>query len=189
MANFSDLLKTRRSIRDYEDKQIGIELVKEIITESCLAPNSSNGQPWRFIIVNNKPMMATLSGDSKKNLLSDLEKNPDSPIKNYEGALRDPAFNVYYNAPCLVIIGGSKKTRSLSVDCALAAAYFMLSAAEKGLGTCWVGLGSNIRDPELLETLRMTEEYQIVAPIIIGYPKNIPEIPERAAPQILEVIA
>ncbi len=189
MANFSDLLKTRRSIRDYEDKQIGMELVKEIITESCLAPNSSNNQPWRFIIINNKPMMATLSDDSKKNLLSDLEKNPNSPIKNYEGALRNPGFNVFYNSPCLVFIGGSKKTRSLSVDCALAAAYFMLSAAEKGLGTCWVGLGSNIKDPELLSSLGMTEEYQIVAPIIIGYPKNIPEIPERAAPQILEVIS
>lgn len=75
------------------------------------------------------------------------------------------------------------------MDCALAAAYFMLSAAEKGLGSCWVGLGSNIKDPELLSSLGMTEEYQIVAPIIIGYPKNIPEIPERAVPQILEVIS
>ncbi len=189
MANFSDLLKNRRSIRDYKDKQIGIELVKEIITESCLAPNSANGQPWKFIIVNDKPMIATLSDHSKTNLLSDLEKNPDSPIKNYEGALRDPGFNVFYNAPCLVFIGGSPKTRSLSVDCALAAAYFMLSAAEKGLGTCWVGLGSNIRDPELLAPLGMTADYQIVAPIIIGYPKNIPEIPERATPQILKVIS
>ncbi len=189
MANFLDLLKKRRSIRDYEDKPIAIELVNEIIKQSCLAPSSANGQPWRFVIVNNKPMMATLSEDSKKNLLSDLEKNPQSPIKNYEGALRDPGFNVFYNAPCLVFMGGSGKIRSLSVDCALAAAYFMLSAAEKELGTCWVGLGSNIRDPELLTSLGMTEEYQIVAPIIIGYPKNIPEIPARAAPQILEVIS
>jgi len=32
------------------------------------------------------------------------------------------------------------------------------------------------------------EDFKIAAPIIIGYPKNIPEIPERSEPRILKVI-
>ena len=64
----------------------------------------------------------------------------------------------------------------------------MFAAAAKGLGTCWIGLGSHIRDPELLGQLGIPEDLQIVAPLILGYPKNIPEPPARKAPEILKVI-
>ena len=188
MANFTNLLKIRRSVRDYEDKEVPLETVREIITESCLAPSSGNGQPWRFIIVNDKATIEKLSADSKKNLLSDVEKNPASPIKKYETALRDPGFNVFYNAPCLVFIVGPKNISSLLTDCALAACYFMLAASDKGLGTCWIGLGTHIKSSELLKSMAMPEDYKIAAPIIIGYPKNIPEIPARSEPRILKVI-
>jgi nitroreductase len=189
MADFSDLLKARRSIRDFQDKDLPVDLVKEIIKESCLAPSSANGQPWRFIIVNNKEWIERLSDESKKNILAFLETNPDSPLKKYEQAMKAQAFNVFYNAPCLVFFGGSSAVRSIQVDCALAACYFMFSAAQRGLGTCWVGLGTNIRDPLIKSHIGMDEDYQIVAPIIVGYPRNIPDIPERAEPQILRIVS
>jgi nitroreductase len=189
MADFSDLLKGRRSIRDFQYKDVPLELVKAMIKESCLAPSSANGQPWRFIIVNNKEWIERLSDESKKNLLAFLETNPDSPLKKYEQALKAEAFNVYYNAPCLVFFGGSSSVRSIQVDCALAACYFMFSAAQRGLGTCWVGLGTNIRDPQIKNQMGMDEDYQIVAPIIVGYPRNIPDIPERMEPQILRIVS
>ena len=188
MSNFIEMLKERRSIRDYEDKDVSIKTIKEIIKESCLAPSSGNGQPWRFIIINKKEMMKKLSDECKGNLIADLEKNPASPSKKYEAALRDPDFNIFYNAPCLVYILGRQNTLSLKVDCSLAACYFMFSALERGLGTCWIGLGGYVRDPELLKQTGMPEDYRIVAPIIIGYPKNIPIIPERSEPRILKII-
>jgi len=134
-------------------------------------------------------MIKRLSDENKKNLLSLLEKNPDAPIKKYEGALRDPDFNIFYNAPCLVYIVGSKDLLSLHVDCALAACYFMFSASQRGLGTCWIGLGTNMKDPELFRLMGMPGDFQIVAPIIVGYPKNIPEIPERMEPRILKIVS
>ena len=51
MTDFAVLLKKRRSIRDYEDKQVPLETIKEIIKEGCLAPSSGHGQPWQFIII------------------------------------------------------------------------------------------------------------------------------------------
>ena len=48
---------------------------------------------------------------------------------------RNQAYNVYYNAPCLVIIGGPAEARNLVPDCSLAACYFMLAAAARKLGT------------------------------------------------------
>ena len=81
MTDFFELLKKRRCIREFEDKDVSLEIVNEVIKESCMAPSSANGQPWRFIIVNNKDMIKRLSDESKKNILSYIEKNPDSPSK------------------------------------------------------------------------------------------------------------
>ena len=87
----------------------------------------------------------------------------------------------------MYIVGG-KEVRSLWVDCALAAGYFMVSAAARGLGTCWVDLGSQIRTPEILKELGLPEEFHIVAPMALGYPKSIPGPPERKA-EILRIIS
>ena len=189
MPDYFDLLKTRRSIRDFEEKNVPLEIIREIIKESCLAPSSGNGQPWRFIIINARTLIKRLSDESKKNLLAYLSENPDAPIKKHKTVLGDKDFNVFYNAPCLVYFIGSKESRSLQVDCALATCYFMFSAVARGLGTCWVGLGMNIKNPEIREHIGMPEEYRIVAPVILGYPKSIPQPPERKEPKILKIVS
>ena len=189
MTDFFELFNKRRSIRNFEEKKVPLDIINEIIKESCFAPSSGNGQPWRFIIVNNKDVIKSLSDDSKKNILCYIEKNPDSPTKKYEAALRSPDFNVFYNAHSLVFIVGPKQIRSLHVDCALAACYFMFSASARDLGTCWIGFGTNIQDPKLLKLIGMPKDHKIVAPIIIGYPKGIPSPPERMEPQILKIVS
>ncbi|MBW2176533.1 MAG: nitroreductase family protein [Deltaproteobacteria bacterium] len=189
MADFFELLKTRRSIRQFEDREVSLETIREIIRESCLAPSAANRQPWKFIIVQNRNFIKRLSDESKKNILAFIEQNPDSSSKQYEVAMRNPDFNVFYNAPSLVFIVGSKETRNLYVDCTLAAGYFMLGASARDLGTCWVGLGESIYDPALLERMSMPDNHKIVAPLILGYPKTIPAIPERMEPSILNIVS
>jgi len=189
MADLFELLSKRRSIRDYEDRVVSLDLIKEIIRDSCFAPSSGDGQPWRFIVVNNKEWIKKLSDESKRNILSYIETNPDAPLKKYETILRNKDFNVFYNAPCLVFIGGSKDIRSLQVDCALAASYFMFSAAAKDLGTCWVGLGTSIQDAKIREQIAMPKDYRIVAPVVVGYPKNVPGKPDGREAKILKVIS
>ena len=189
MADFFELLKTRRAVRRYQDKDVSLDLLMAIIQDACLAPNSGNRQIWRFIVINDRDTIGRLSEESRTNLVADLDGNPTSYVKRYEAALRNPSFNVFYNAPSLVIICGDKHSHSLQVDCALAASYLMLSAAARGLGTCWVDLGSRIYDPKLLEEIGLTDDLAIVAPIIIGYPEAIPAIPPRNEPVILKTIS
>ena len=186
---FSELLEKRRSIRDFEDKAVPLELIKEIINDSIKAPNASHRQPWSFIIVNNKDMMKRISDASKKTLIAGIEKDPNSPMKDYAKILKDENFNVFYNAPCMVGIVGKIKAATIAYDCALLACYFMLSATARGLGTCWVAQGAEARDPKLLEEIGLPDGYKIHAPIILGYPKNIPPMPERKEPDILKIIS
>ena len=184
-----ELLEKRRAIRDYEEKDVPMELVKEIISDSIKAPNAGNRQIWSFIIVNNREKMKELSDLNKQVVLAGIEKNPNSPMKIYEDRLRDENYNVFYNAPCLVYVVGPAKAPTLQPDCALLASYFMLAATERGLGTCWIAQGGFIRDPEVLGKLGLPEDHRIVAPIILGYPKSIPPLPERKAPNILKIIS
>jgi nitroreductase len=187
--DYLELLKKRRAVRDYEEREVPLDILMQIINESCLAPSSSHRQPWHFIVITNKDVIRRLSDESKRNLLHDLERNPASPSSNYEAVLRDKDFNVFYNAPCLVFIAGPKELLSIQVDCALAASYFMFSACARGLATCWIGLGRFIKNKELLDLIGMPESDLIVAPIIIGYPKEIPQAPDRMGPQILKVVS
>jgi len=186
---FQDLLKNRRSIRDFQDKSIPMNIIEEILRESTLAPSASNNQPCRFSIVHCKKTIKALSGESKANLLEDYTHNKITLLPQYIDMLKDENFNVFYNAPCVIFIIGSKSVKSLDVDCALAASYIMFSAAERGLGTCWINLGSNIRDPQSRALLAIPDGCRIVAPIILGYPKEIPPASERHAPEILRVIS
>jgi len=186
---FQELLKNRRSIRDFQEKEVPVDTIMDIIRESCLAPSSGNGQPWQFVVINRKETMKRLSDESKKNLFSDIAQNPESLVKKYEEILRNGDFNVFYNAPCVVYIIGPRDHRLLDVDCSLFACYFMLAAAARGLGTCWIGLGTNVRNPEIRREIGIPEDCRIVAPIIIGYPKSIPEPSARNKPRILKVVS
>jgi nitroreductase len=189
MTDFFEMLKTRRSIRDFEDRDVPLDLIRDMINDATFAPSASNNQCWRFIIINNRGMIRRISDDSKRNLLQAIEENPYGPGSMYESAMRDKDFNVFYNAPCLVIICGQRHVYSLDVDCALAACYFMFSATSRGLGTCWVNLGAHIKDPELKEEIGLTEDLRIVAPIILGYPKSIPPFRPRNKPEIIKIIS
>jgi len=49
--DFKTLLMNRRSIRDFQDREVPVSVVEEILQDTCLAPTMSNGQPCRFIII------------------------------------------------------------------------------------------------------------------------------------------
>ena len=186
--DFETILKNRRSIRDFQNKGVPLSILKEIIQDTCLAPTASNGQPCRFIIIQDRDNIKKLSDESKKSLLDDLARNPNLPLKQYEAALRDERFNVFYNAPCLVLFVGPKDVYSLDVDCGLTVAYFMFAATSRGLGTCWIGLGAHVRDKKILDEIGVSSDCRIIAPIIVGYPESIPSASERHSPDILKII-
>jgi len=141
------------------------------------------------VIVNNKEMMKRISDASKKTIVAGIEKDPDSPMKGYLEVLKDENFNVFYNAPALICVVNKIKGAYSGIDCALAAGYLMFSATAKGLGTCWVAQGAEVREEGLRKELGIADGYKIYAPIIVGYPKAIPPAPERKPVDILKIIS
>ncbi len=57
----SGIIKKRRSIRQYNDKPVDVELVKNIIDVASHAPSNHNRQGWRFFIVADKKVIGKMN--------------------------------------------------------------------------------------------------------------------------------
>ena len=50
--SFLTNIRLRRSVREFSDKAIPIELITNIVKAAASAPSGANKQPWHFIVVN-----------------------------------------------------------------------------------------------------------------------------------------
>ena len=57
-----DAIRTRQSIRAFEDREVPRELIEEIVADASWSPSYKNSQPWEVIV---------LAGE-KKNSLSEF---------------------------------------------------------------------------------------------------------------------
>jgi Nitroreductase len=51
---FYNNIKKRRSIRNFDNKKININVIKNAILSAGTAPNGANLQPWHFVIIKDK---------------------------------------------------------------------------------------------------------------------------------------
>jgi len=70
MADLMDIIKGRRSIRKYQDKEIPEESLNQILESVRWAPSWTNSQCWEVIIVKDP--------GTKEQLQGTLIKNPSS---------------------------------------------------------------------------------------------------------------
>ena len=52
--NVSEAIKSRRSVRSYQEKEVEKEKLNKVLEAARLAPSASNRQEWKFIVVKDK---------------------------------------------------------------------------------------------------------------------------------------
>lgn len=119
MENIVEVIKKRRSIREYQEKPVSRELLEQLLQAGMAAPSARNSKPWEFVVVTEK---ATLD------------------------KLRAVLKNGNYNAPAAIVVLGNLKiataessTRFWVQDCTAAVENMLIAAAGLGLGTVWIG--------------------------------------------------
>lgn len=179
-------IKARRSVRAYEPKKIPREVINTIIEAANQAPSGMNSQPWRFVVVEDEALHKKLINTAVPNVKKLLEKVKTSNPERYQVIMKrfeeldDP---VYYSAPAIIFVIGKGTYADLS--CPLACENMMLAAYSLGLGTCWVQFGSLVTEnKEISGALELKEDEKIFGPILVGFPKSIPEPPVKKAPEI-----
>ena len=176
-------IKERRSIRNYEDKKIYKDTLKEIIQAGKYAPSATDDQPWKFIVITKEEMIQQLSQNIKQELKKILKwrhiiKFKVKQLKNKE-TLKNIFFiafskkdMIFYNAPALVLIV-TKKKLFYDESCACCAQNMMLAAHSVGIGSCWIGYASALGlNKKILKKIGIPEKHHISAAIIFGYPKE-----------------
>lgn len=152
-----EAIRTRRSIRVYENKPVEEEKLRKVLEAARLAPSAGNRQPWRFIVVTDPEVRVKLKAAREK-----MRPPPRRPF-------RSPL-----DSASVLIVGCALPSESFpetdfwKIDVAIALQNLVLAAWEQGLGTCWIGVFHE--EEEIKKVLGLPKEARVVAMIALGYP-------------------
>ena len=188
LKDIIEIIKTRRSVREYKEDAIPDEDIEFLIDCARFAPTGFNAQPWKFMVVKNKDTKREISERGKKTLLPMIEpvKDKSQKMEDFISFLKTEGTDLFYDAPVLVIILGNENAMTTDNDCSMAAQTMMLAAHSKGIGSCWIGAAQPaLMDEGFLKELGVPDGYKVVAPLIFGYPKGETEMPEKNEPEVI----
>lgn len=167
-----DNIYQRRSVRNYSNKEVTDEVIKEIIRAGTYAPTAVNKQPWRFVVVKNRQLIEEYDERARKAFLTAYKDAEHPDLGRYIQYLSKPTTRIFYGAPVLILVFASPDVIN-DHDCALAAENMMLAAQSLGIGSCWIGLALGLGyDEEFLKEAEVPEGHKLIAPLIFGYPAN-----------------
>ncbi len=172
--NVLEAIHARRAVRDYLDRPVTEATVKSLLHAAVQAPSAMNRQPWRFAVVQDTVRLKVYSDLAKQLLLTNAALDPKTA--HYREILTAPEFNIFYNASTLVVICAEQRGPYAEADAWLAAENLMLAACDASLATCCIGFAVGVLNtPAVRRELNVPAEGAAIAPIILGYPREIPQ--------------
>ena len=185
-------LRSRRSVRLYQDKPVEKEKIQELIEIARYAPTAGNLQMVNWRIIADPEKIHKLSELTVEWMRSILEKAPEAahppyfpPIVN---AWDKGIDRVLRDAPILLVAHAPKEALNGMVDLTLALSYLELAAPTLNLGTCWAGMlqGALLSRPEIKSVMGLPENHSHHFPMMLGYAKpTYYRLPARKPPKII----
>jgi nitroreductase len=182
MDDLLELIKTRRSIRRYQEKDVPDELLEKIMEAGRWAPSGDNGQPWRFIVLSRIATEGSgrrftaeyFTGrlDERFEGLKDEKKKARAYDKLRSGVVS--AFLI--DAPVIIVVCAYLDVWDVPYDVAMATQNMQLMAHALGLGTCVVvaPVCDIIDEVETAKLLKIPHGYKVALPLAVGYPDESP---------------
>jgi nitroreductase/Pyruvate/2-oxoacid:ferredoxin oxidoreductase delta subunit len=186
----AQLIKSRRSIRNYKDKAVPKESLERIIEVARYAPTGHNMQDVRWLVINDRTYVDKIRVIGADWLRWVMKNNPQMAAM-FAGIVKllDAGKDMFIQgAPAVVVAYGEKNNPISATDCAIALSYFDLAAKSAGLGCCWAGFfymsaGSY---PPMIEAIGLPENCAPYGALMVGYPVyKYPRIPGRRPAQIV----
>lgn len=168
MSDVAEVIKERRSIRKYEEKDVPDEVLNSLLETAGWSPSWANTQCWELIVVRDRALKESL-------------KETIFP--------KNPATNAITQAPVLLALCGKLKSSGFykdivttkfgdwfMFDLGLFTQTLCLAAQNIGLGTVIVGLFDHDKAKNIV---KVPEGYELVVLIPLGYPAKISSAPKR----------
>jgi len=144
------ILKNRSYRRFYEEVDIKLETLKELVDLARLSASARNAQPLKYI----------LSCEPQRNSLIFPHLAWAGYLKGWSGPSEGERPSAY-----IIILGDTEISRSFGCDHGIAAQSIMLGATEKGLGGCMI---ANINREGLRKALDIPPRYEILLVLALG---------------------
>jgi len=104
-TSFYDKMDERRSVREFSDKPIPIEVIKNLIETASTAHSGAHKQPWTFCIVQNPELKKQIRIAAEEEELESYESRMSSEwINDLKPLGTDWHKPFLETAPCLIII-------------------------------------------------------------------------------------
>ena len=168
-----ELMKYRRSIRKYQDRQIPKTDLEKIIEAGTYAPNAGGGQRSMVVGIHNAALAEKIG---KMNLARfDRSKLAGSYVSREQpSTIDDPTIkNGVYDAPSVCIVFAQKNFLYSIPDAFCCAENMVLMATELGISSCIVARGEETFDNEIgaamLQDWGVPENYIARCFVLLGY--------------------
>ena len=155
---FSQVIKTRYSVRAYKPDPVEDEKLEQVLDAARLAPTAVNRQPFQLIVIHTKGRAEELNR-----------------IYGREWFVQPPIVIGICGVPALA---WSRRDgmNYYAVDVTIAMDHLILAATDLGLGTCWIGAF----DPDAArEVLGLPDTVEPIAFTPLGYPADEPREKKR----------
>ncbi len=159
-----DIIKTRRSVREFKDQEIPESAIDVLIEALRWAPSAGNLQSRKFYFVFNEAVRNKLAqAGLRRDFVSFIARAPLVVV-----ACADLRIASRY---------GERGTDLYCIqDTAASVQNLLLAAHDLGLGTCWVGA---FKEKTVKEILDMPDYLRPVVLVPVGYPAKTPNPPDR----------
>ena len=177
------LMKTRRSVRSFQDKPVQDEVIHHLLEAAIWGPSSHNRQPWRFVVI--RENQDRLADAMASRLRSDLQS--DGVSEEFIRKDTERSRRRLTSAPVLILVCLSMEDMDTYPDpvrnqneyimavqsVALASQNLLLMAHAQGLGAFWMCAPLFCPDT-VKDTLDLPHDYIPQGIIAVGYPDEQP---------------
>lgn len=166
------LVKYRRSIRKYQDRQISRDDMETIIEAGIYAPNAGGGQRCIIVGIRNAELAEKIGRLNVARF--DRSKLSDSYVSAEQPSIIDDPTqkNGFYGAPAVCAIFAPKNFLYSIPDAFCCAENMVLMATELGISSCIIARGEETFDNEigaaLLREWNIPENYIARCFVILG---------------------
>ena len=166
-----DIIKSRRSIRKFTDKQILKEDLMYVLDAGRLAPSGGNEQPWIFGIIDDRELINELARYSNNQrwianapvviaLCTKRMSDEDMDVEKYRlGKLKEDLYDIDPNVFDIIC---AHEHQAL-----IAAQNMTLTAWEKGIGSCIIAYLDVYKASKLL---KVPNSHLVTYLLALGYP-------------------
>jgi F420 biosynthesis protein FbiB-like protein len=180
-AAIYDIIRRRRAVRRYLPDPVPQVVLERLLETAMWAPSAHNRQPWRFAVIRDTAVKASLAEAMGERLRQDRLCDGDAPEVIEKDVAR--SYGRIVGAPVVVVVFLSMADmdgypderrhaaeRAMAMQSvAMAAQNLWLLATAEGLGACW--LCAPLFVPGLVRrTLQVPADWEAQGLLTLGYP-------------------